>query len=333
MKVSKFFTAFRKVERYAREMLPEKAVHPWNVIRYCMDIRYCSKRYGSSIADYFELHFYEKTKREREAYFTADQALDFINRVNGKENNLRFYDKNYMYQILGTFTKREQLFCPAKDYQEVEAFFLRHPKAIFKPNHSYCGTGIEIWSADDTEIRELYERASKQQGVLDEPVVQHPDLARLNPDSINTVKIYTMMIRDVCHFVAAELRIGRRGSFVDNLERGGLAAGVDLETGAVVGKAYDLRMKPYSVHPDTGVALTGFTLPHWTELLHFTEECARTCPIAYVEWDFAIRVKDCVLIEANANARNTEIQMGEFHGRKKQFEELLELWSEQDEHG
>ena len=157
-------------------------------------------------------------------------------------------------------------------------------------------------------------------------MIQHSDLAAMNPDSINTVKIYTMMIQDVCHFVAAEFRMGRCGSFVDNIEKGGLAAGVDIKTGAIIGAAYDLRMEPYSVHPDTGAQISGFSLPNWTEVLRFTEECSRACPIAYVEWDIAIRKDDCVLIEANANARNSEIQMGEFHSRKKQFEELEKLY-------
>ena len=134
------------------------------------------------------------------------------------------------------------------------------------------------------------------------------------------------MIENACRFVAAEFRMGRAGSFVDNIERGGLAAGVDIVTGEIIGTAYDLQMNPYTVHPDTGAAICGLKLPNWQQLLRFTEECARACPLAFVEWDIAIRENDCVLIEANANARNTEIQMGEFHGRKKQFEELEELY-------
>ena len=120
--------------------------------------------------------------------------------------------------------------------------------------------------------------------------------------------------------------MGRHESFVDNIEQGGLAAGVNIETGEIIGTAHDLQMHPYAVHPDTGVNISRYTLPNWAEVRRFTQECAHACPIAYVEWDFAIRENDCVLIEANANARNTEIQMGAFHGRKKQFEELEKLF-------
>lgn len=183
-----------------------------------------------------------------------------------------------------------------------------------------------MWNTDDSEITELYEKASKRTAVLDEPVIQHPDLARINPDCLNTVRMYTLMIQDTCHFVAAGFRMGRRGSIVDNIEKGGLAAGVDIRTGTIISPAYDLKMNEYPVHPDTGVQITGYTIPNWTELLRFAKECAKACPVRFAEWDFAVRENDCVLIEANANARNTEMQMGVFHGRKKQFEELEKLY-------
>ncbi len=326
MKLSKIHEGIQKVKNYIVLMLQEDPVRPWSVIRHSAGIGICHILYGASIADYFELHFFEKTHRERKTYFTTNQALSFINCVNGAENNRRFYEKNHMYRILGKFTKRDQIFCPPNDFREFNEFFMRHRKAFYKPNNTYCGSAIEVWSADDTEIMTLYERALKLTGILDEPVAQHPDLARLNPDSINTIKIYTMMINNVCHYVAAEFRMGRCGSFVDNIEKGGLAAGVDIKTGSIIGAAYDLQMNAFSAHPDTGVVISGYKLPNWKELLRFTEECVRACPLAYVEWDIAIRENDCVLIEANANARNSEIQMGVFQGRKKQFEELEELY-------
>ena len=61
-------------------------------------------------------------------------------------------------------------------------------------------------------------------------------------------------------------------------------------------------------------------------ILRFTEECAKSCPLTYVEWDIAIRENDCVLIEANSNARSVGIQLGPLHFRKKQFDELAELY-------
>lgn len=232
-----------------------------------------------------------------------------------------------MYQILGKFTKREQLFLPTDNYQAFEAYFQRHRTVLYKA-HGICGNGVELWSLDDSDIMRLYKKSLEKPAVLDELVVQHSDIARLNPDSVNTVKLFTLMIRDECRFIVAELRMGRRGSFVDNIEKGGLGANVDIRTGKIIGPAYDVQTNQYMFHPDTGVRITDYVLPNWEEVLRFTEECARACPLAYVEWDIAIREKDCVLIEANPCARNVGIQLGPLHFRKKQYEELEQLYDQ-----
>ena len=317
-----------RVSDYITLIFHEDSVQPWSVIRHSIGILLCYKFYGASIADYFELRLFEKTHAERKTFFTAYQAQRFISRINGPENNLLFADKINMYCLLGSFIRREQLVCPPENYKVFEAFMKRHRMLFYKASNAYCGSGIELWDIDHSDIQKLYERSLEQPAVLDELVVQHPELARLNPDSINTVKLYTLMCGNRCIFVAAEFRMGRCGSFVDNIERGGIAANIDIKTGAVIGDAYDLQMNQYQAHPDTGVKITGFKLPNWDEILRFTEECARACDLAYVEWDLAIRERDCVLIEANPNARNCGIQMGAFPVRKKQFQELERLYTE-----
>ena len=316
----------RKVKDYIALILEEDPVRPWSLVRHCIGAAVCNCLYEASIKDYFEMRFFDLPLAERKNVFTSYHAGRFITHVNGIENTRKITDKISMYQILGRFTKREQLFCPPESYQKLEAFFQRHKTALYKPSLVYCGTGIELWSIEKSNMDELYQRSLEQPAILDEPVIQHPDLMRINPDSVNTVKIFTLLIKNDCLFVAAQVRMGRRGSCVDNIERGGSAANVDVNTGAIVGDAYDLQRHFYAVHPDTGVPITGYVLPNWEEVRRFTAECARACPIAYVEWDIAIRENDCVLIEANSNARSWGMQMEPYHGRKKQFEELEKLY-------
>ncbi len=315
-----------KVKRCMVLTIGEDSVRSTTVMKHFIGVAICKLLYGASVADYFELRLFQKKHSERKTYFTEKYAREFNSRVNGRENVWQFHDKIYMYQVLGQFIKREQLFCPPHSYTEFEQFIKKHGSVLYKKSKSFEGSGIELWSADSADISKLYERSLNEPAILDERVIQHPDIARLNPDSVNTVRIYTLMIKDTCHFIAAEFHIGRSGQVIDNYMKGGLAAGIDLETGALMGAGFDLSGNTYAAHPDTGVDIVGFTIPNWPEVLRFTEECARTCPLAIVEWDLAVRENDCVLIEANPNVRNSEIQMGEFHGRKKQFEELEKLY-------
>ena len=307
-------------------ILGEDSVRPLPVIRYSIDVVISHFRYRTNIADYFELHFFEKTHKERKTFFVTEDANRFIFLVDGEEDVHKYRDKDQMYRVLRKFTKREQLFCPPENHSEFEDFLTRHKAVLYKRNHAYSGVGIELWSVDDSDLSILYEKAVKQPAILDELVIQHPKLARLNPDTVNTVRIYAIMIADICHFIAAEFHIGRSGQIVDNYERGGLSAIVDLKTGAIIGDAYDLRRNPYQAHPDTGAPIRNFVLPLWDEVLRFTEECARACPLPCMEWDIAIREKDCVLIEANPNVKNCQLQLEPSHGRKRQFEDLEKLY-------
>jgi len=315
-----------RVKLYMALTIGENSISPVSVMKHCIGIAICKVLYGASIADYFELRLFRKKHSERKTYLTEKYARQFNSLVNGPENVWKFHDKIYMYQVLNRFIKREQLFCPPHSYAEFESFIRRHGTVLYKKSKSYWGTGVELWSVNGTDIDKLYNRSLNEPAVLDELVIQHPDIARLNPDSVNTVRIYTLMIKDTCHFIAAEFHIGRSGQVIDNYMKGGLAAGIDFETGALMGAGFDLRGNTYAVHPDTGADVVGFTIPNWSEVLRFTVECARACPLAIVEWDLAVRENDCVLIEANPNVGNSEIQMGEFHGRKKQFEELEKLY-------
>ena len=325
--MSKIIHWIQKIKSYIVRALGEDPVRPWTLFKHCIGVVVYRFLYGTSISDYFEMRFFERSREEKETLFTYYESVNFINYINGAENNSRFYNKAYMYRVMGKFTKREQLILPADDYPTFEAFLRRHPVVLYKAN-AYCGDGVELWFAASSDIAKLYEKSMEKPAVLDELVTQHSNLARLNPDSINTVKIFTLMAGGTCHFVAAEFRMGRRGAFIDNIEKGGIAANVDMKTGKIIGTAYDFQMNQYTHHPDTGVRITDFELPNWEDVLRFTEECARACPLAYVEWDIAIRENDCVLIEANPNAYSIGIQLGKLHLRKKQFEALMELYDQ-----
>ena len=190
--MSKIIHWIQKIKSYIVRALGEDPVRPWTLFKHCIGVVVYRFLYGTSISDYFEMRFFERSREEKETLFTLYEAMDFINHINGAENNAEFRNKIYMYQVLGKFTKREQLILPADDYPTFEAFLRRHPVVLYKAN-AYCGDGVKLWSTASSDIAKLYEKSLERSAVLDELVTQHPDLARLNPDSINTVKIYTFM--------------------------------------------------------------------------------------------------------------------------------------------
>ena len=102
----------RKVKHYIALILEEDPVRPWSLVRHCIGAAVCNYLYKANIKDYFEMRFFDLPPAERKNVFTFYHSRRFLARVNGVENTQKISDKISMYQILGKFTKREQLFCP-----------------------------------------------------------------------------------------------------------------------------------------------------------------------------------------------------------------------------
>lgn len=94
-----------------------------------------------------------------------------------------------------------------------------------------------------------------------------------------------------------------RGSVADNLAAGGIAAGVEMETGRLrqaLPKMSDDLPRYVDTHPDTGGAIEGTKLPFWTEVLELARTAHAVLPeVPAVAWDIGITDDGPVLVEAN----------------------------------
>jgi len=153
---------------------------------------------------------------------------------------------------------------------------------------------------DDEDLRGRL--ATSPAGYLVEPkVVQHQVLARLNPSSVNTLRIWVVNDRSGIHVVGAFLRIGRAGSVVDNTAAGGLACAVDVHTG-VVKWALDLTpsRNQHVTHPDSGATLPGLQIPYWKECVAIACNALRVLPGArFSGMDVAVSSDGPLVVEYN----------------------------------
>lgn len=127
----------------------------------------------------------------------------------------------------------------------------------------------------------------------------------IKPCSVNTCRILTLILPD--HTITipfAVMRFGRKGSTVDSWSKGGIAFAIDLETGKV-GKGlfhpdYG-STKEVTHHPDSGVQLSGLTIPYWKEIKEMVLNAAMVTPgIKSVGWDVAVTQRGPLLIEGNS---------------------------------
>ncbi len=290
--------------------------------RYGIGIVYNYLRYQATISDYFELAFYNKRHKEKLEYITSPQALSFAEFVDSMDAIRKYFSKTDMYKALGNYIHRDQLFTSVCTWEQFMAYVKAHPKCIYKPDKDDCGHGIELWTVDETNVEGKYRIAISAPAVLDELVIQSPAMARLNPSSVNTVRLYSLIIGEECTFFAGFLRMGRNGMIVDNLGSGGLLAGINIKNGEVFTPGTDDTGRCFEKHPDTGEMICGFQIPNWKELLRFTEEAALHYPMQYVGWDIAVCEDGFQIIEANPDPMIHGIQTEFFGGRKKQYKEF-----------
>jgi hypothetical protein len=135
----------------------------------------------------------------------------------------------------------------------------------------------------------------------------HPLLEPLNNGALSTVRVLTCLSESrQPEIVGAAMRMAIGGNHVvDNLHAGGIAAAVDLATGAL-GPASNLgadrRLGWMDRHPVSGARITGFTLPLWNEVREFAQRVHRAFDDrVLVGWDIAITPDGPVLVEGNGS--------------------------------
>lgn len=111
--------------------------------------------------------------------------------------------------------------------------------------------------------------------VIQEVIQQHPDLAKFNPTSVNTLRICTYRsVNDESVIVTGALiRIGKSGEVVDNAHAGGCFVGIDLESGNLLHYACDQYGNKYETW--NGVSFSeNHIIPHWNKVKEFAEKIA-----------------------------------------------------------
>lgn len=84
-----------------------------------------------------------------------------------------------------------------------------------------------------------------------------------------------------------------------NLHQGAIGAGIDLATGATFGGVSGNSL--VAMHPDTGMKIEGFRVPHWGSILSMAAQCYEAVELGYLGVDIVIdRDLGPLILELNA---------------------------------
>lgn len=294
------------------------------------DIMQCVFKYNISILEYFQFRFYELSKAERETYAGTGYMYEYQLKMNPKSTRSVLEDKRVFLDKYGEFVRHMHTsLAELETNQAIAAKFLANQsgKLVLKNAHGQCGNGIEILQTEGLSLQMLIDQLKKSgNDLVEEFVVQHPDLMKLSPSGLNTVRIITNLNdQDKVDLLGARLRITINSS-VDNLAAGNIAAPINMETGMLEGPGVysDITKEDEYFHPVTKVEIIGFQVPFWNEAINMVIAAALSNKNnRSVGWDVAITETGPELIEGNHNWCKLLWQLPVKRGLKPMLEAYL----------
>jgi len=128
----------------------------------------------------------------------------------------------------------------------------------------------------------------------------------LNPDSINSMRVLTMVdpLSNEPFIARASQRIGVKNSAPqDNFSKGGLSAKINLETGELSDATthpFTNKHIRYDHHPETGIKIKGQVIPQWQTVKQQIFEFIKKIPMIKIAgWDILLTENGICIIEGN----------------------------------
>lgn len=220
-------------------------------------------------------------------------------------------------RVSGTYCRND--FTPINK-EDVYRFFEEPGHYIIKPTRD-TGEGADISFFEAPATRAEVDQALKAYGSIDYIVqrilIQHPDLAKFNATSLNSIRIITVVLDGKPYILSSILRIGQAGSLVDNVSKGGYQA-IILPDGTLAKNAYthEGNAHRYVEQTASGVPFEGAKIPSWDKLQETVKNLATTLPhLKLIGWDLAVDENgEVVLIEFNCHFGQNQSTCGPTFG-------------------
>lgn len=272
-----------------------------NWVRVLVSELWCGLRYGAKPVDYVRFEFYKKNHHERNRYLTLYRYRKLLRKFGYYNETTQ--GKIAEYQTFADYIHRPWIAVDKNtDAQIIMDFIAKQAIVFAKPNMGDQGKGVmKIKTEDSKAIEELINDCKQGAFVVEGAIEQVPEIAAINPSSINTVRAYTLLKKNgETEILGIMLRVGRKGSHVDNWGSGGVGYDFDIETGVCVGYGRDKKNNPYIFHPDSNIQMVGYRLPDYEQLKKIIIELSHKVPEArFVGWDIAITPNGYELVEMN----------------------------------
>jgi len=294
------------------------------------DMMHEAKTYMVGFDEYIMYHFENRDFEDRRTFIPSRERALYCERLNDPKNQMLFDDKGKTYEVFGKYFHRDLTEVVGWNEASTEAFRAftqKHPRFIIKPFNGGNGRGIKI--VDSTELGGFEQmcqalKAEYPSGfVAEELIKQAKELAAVHPESVNTLRVFTVRFDDRVAFLPFAWRVGRGKACVDNGGSGGIFCACDDD--GVIYATCDEKGRSYDVHPDTKHPLIGFQVPRFEEAKELAKELAMVVPSnRYCGWDLALTEDGWVMQEGNWQGGVVAFQCPMQTGCRAQMDAIME---------
>ena len=295
------------------------------------DMAKCAARYNAGYIDYKIAEMYRLNDAQRATQITRGISNSIVARMNDKKFWHFFDNKTEFNQLFSAQVKRGWLNLLEASEEDFAKFLEGRGDIICKPIDGSSGQGILKCTPEEYgDPKALYQRLREAGiGIVEDKVIQHPAIAALCPTSVNTIRVATLLGDKKEGIVYAYIRIGN-GKVMDNVDCGGMAAPVDIDSGVITGVGANKAGETYEIHPMTGTKIPGTQIPYWEDVKTMCLNAMHVVPqVRFVAWDVAITENGPVFIEGNSFPSHAIPQFAAHFpdgiGILPRFEEFIDL--------
>ena len=296
-----------------------------------LDMVKCAAKYNAGYVDYKITEMYRLNDAQRKTQITRGISNSIVAKMNDKKFWHFFDNKTEFNELFSRQVNRSWINLTTATKEQFAAFLKDRGDIICKPIDGSSGQGIvkrtpESYGDPDALYEELKQLGI---GIVEDKVIQHEAISALCPTSVNTIRVATLLGDKKEGIVYAYIRIGN-GKVMDNVDCGGMAAPVDIETGVISSVGANKAGETYEFHPMTGTRIPGTQIPYWAEVKNMCLEAMKAVPqVRFVAWDVAITPDGPVFIEGNSFPSHAIPQFAAHFpdgiGILPRFEEFIDL--------
>ena len=252
----------------------------------------------------------------------------FYNEVQNPEKEKYFWTKGLFLNRFYSYIGRKWLDTAKARREEIEGL-ISESDTIAKPQESSSGIGIlklNLVSAA-SERYKIVKMLKDRPFVLEECVSNSGETAKFHPESLNTVRVVTVLGKSgKVSILGSFIRFGTGGNYVDNGGKDGILAEIDVDSGMVITNAFDKHRNEFDRHPDSGLLFKGFKIPEFDSIIGVCSAAAKEIPeVPIVGWDVAITKEYGIeIIEGNNRPDAYGLQSPRLKGYKSRLKELVE---------